>query len=142
MALSWYSRHKFQQDLDIAESTIGGWFNGGCNLITPLYETLKAKVLACDYLMADETPIPVLTKDKPDATHKGYHWVYYDPVNKLVLFDYQKTRGREGPAEFLKNFSGHLQTDGYTAYNNLKNHSNITRSRPTSCGDLLPSGHM
>jgi transposase len=115
-----------RQDLDIAESTIGGWFNGGCNLITPLYETMKAKVQACDYLMADETPIPVLTKDKPGATHKGYHWVYYDPVNKLVLFDYQKTRGREGPDEFLKNFSGHLQTDGYTAYNNLKNHANIT----------------
>lgn len=115
-----------RQDLDIAESTIGGWFNGGCNLITPLYETLKAKVLACDYLMADETPIPVLTKDKPGATHKGYHWVYYDPVHRLVLFDYQKTRGREGPDELLKNFSGNLQTDGYTAYNNLKNHANIT----------------
>ena len=72
------------------------------------------------------TPIgidPVLTKDKPGATHKGYHWVYYDPVNKRVLFDYQKTRGREGPEEFLKNFSGHLQTDGYTAYTNLKNTS-------------------
>jgi transposase len=115
-----------RQDLDIAESTIGGWFNAGCNLIFPLYETLKAKVLACDYLMADETPIPVLTKDKPGATHKGYHWVYYDPVHRLVLFDYQKTRGREGPDEFLKHFSGYLQTDGYTAYNNLKNHANIT----------------
>ncbi len=26
----------------------------------------------------------------------------------------------------LKNYSGYLQTDGYTAYNNLKNHSEIT----------------
>jgi transposase len=115
-----------RQDLNIAESTLGGWFNAACNLLMPLYDTLKTKVLSCDYLMADETPIPVLTKDKPGATHKGFHWVYYDPVHRLVLFDYRKTRGREGPDEFLENYHGYLQTDGYTAYNNLKNHSNIT----------------
>ena len=112
-----------RQNVTIAESTITGWFNASCNLLEPLYQALKSKITATDYLMADETPIPVLTKDKPGATHKGYHWVYYDPVNKRVLFDYQKTRGREGPEEFLKNFSGHLQTDGYTAYTNLKNKS-------------------
>lgn len=115
-----------RQDLNIAESTIGGWFNASCNLLDPLYESLKVKLLSCDYLMADETPIPVLTKDKPGSTHKGYYWLYYDPINKLVLFDYRRTRGREGPDEFLKDFHGHLQTDGYTAYSNLKNHANIT----------------
>lgn len=51
---------------------------------------------------------------------------YYDPGGKLVLFDYRKTRGREGPDEFLENYHGYLQADGYAAYNNLKNHSNIT----------------
>jgi transposase len=112
-----------RQDVTIAESTINGWFNASCNLLEPLYQTLKNKITATDYLMADETPISVLTKDKPGATHKGYHWVYYDPVNKLVLFDYQKSRGREGPDTFLESFSGHLQTDGYTAYTNLKNKS-------------------
>jgi transposase len=115
-----------RQDLNIAESTIGGWFNAGCDLLTPLYDALKVKLLSSDYLMADETPIPVLTKDKPGATHKGYHWVYYDPGNKLVLFDYRKSRGREGPDDLLKNFSGHLQTDGYNAYSHLENNTNIT----------------
>ena len=46
--------------------------------------------------MADETTIAVLTQDKPGATHKRFHWVHYDPVNRLVLLDYRKTRGREG----------------------------------------------
>jgi transposase len=112
-----------RQNVTIAESTINGWFNASCNLLEPLYQALKNKITTTDYLMADETPISVLTKDKPGATHKGYHWVYYDPVKKLVLFDYQKTRGREGPDNFLENFSGYLQTDGYTAYTNLKNKS-------------------
>ncbi len=115
-----------RQNLEIAESTINGWFNAGCDLLAPLYESLKSKILAADYLMADETPLPVLTKDKPGATHKGFHWVYYDPGGKLVLFDYRKTRGKEGPDELLKNYSGYLQTDGYTAYNHLENTNNIT----------------
>jgi len=114
-----------RQQLNISESTIGGWFGATCKLIEPLYEALKNKIFSCDYLQADETPIPVLTNDKPGATHKGYHWVYHDPLEKIVLFDYQKSRGREGPDELLKNFSGHLQTDGYQAYNNLKNQSKI-----------------
>ena len=114
-----------RQHLHIPESTIGGWFSASCALLEPLYETLKRKVFACDYLQADETPIPVLTKDKPGSTHKGYHWVYYDPQNKLVLFDYQKSRERAGPDQMLKNFRGYLQTDGYTAYDNLKNQANM-----------------
>ncbi|RLD22579.1 MAG: IS66 family transposase [Bacteroidetes bacterium] len=115
-----------RQDVNIAESTINGWFNATCNLLSPLYDALKNKLLSANYIMADETPIGVLTKDKPGATHKGYHWVYYDPVKKLVLFDYQKTRSREGPDKMLENYSGYLQTDGYVAYKNLKNQKNIT----------------
>ncbi len=116
-----------RQRLEIAESTINGWFNAGCNLLHPLYGALKTKMLAGWYLMADETPIAVLTQDKPRSTHKGYHWVYYyDPVNKLVLFDYRKSRGMEGPDEMLKEFGGHLQTDGYSAYDHFEKQPKIT----------------
>lgn len=69
-----------RQDIDIAESTISGWFAASCRLLEPLYETLVKKAQQSSYLMADETPIPVQTKDKPGSTHKGYHWVYYSPL--------------------------------------------------------------
>jgi transposase len=114
-----------RQQVEIAESTISGWFGAACRLLGPLYDTLKKQVLSADYLMADETPTSVLTKDKPGSTHKGYHWVYYDPVNKRVLFDYRSSRGREGPDQILEHYSGYLQTDGYQAYSNLKNQKNI-----------------
>lgn len=116
-----------RQDVQLAESTINGWFTASVQLLEPLYEVLRQKVLKTDYLMADETPIPVQTKDKPGATHKGYLWVYYDPLAKTVLFDYQKSRGREGPDGLLKNFTGYLQTDGYKSYNNLSNKAHITQ---------------
>jgi transposase len=116
-----------RQDVELAESTINGWFTAAVQLLEPLYEVLRQKVLKTDYLMADETPIPVQTKDKPGATHKGYHWVYYNPLSKTVLFNYQKSRGREGPDGLLKNFTGYLQTDGYKSYNNLSNKAHITQ---------------
>lgn len=105
----------------LPESTVNGWSNKGITLLEPLYQKLKDKILSATYLMADETPIPVLTNDKPGSTHKGYMWAYYDPINKLVFFDYRKSRARTGPIEVLKGYSGYLQTDGYTAYDDLNN---------------------
>lgn len=115
-----------RQDIDIAESTISGWFTASCRLLEPLYERLKKRVQESSYLMADETPIPVQTKDKPGSTHKGYHWVYYAPREKLVCFDYRKGRGREGPDEFLEHFRGMLQTDGYDAYDIYEKKEGVT----------------
>ena len=115
-----------RQDIDIAESTISGWFTASCRLLEPLYERLVIRTRGSNYLMADETPIPVQTKDKPGSTHKGYHWVYYAPLEKLVCFDYRKGRGREGPEEFLEHFRGMLQTDGYGAYSIYEKREGIT----------------
>jgi transposase len=115
-----------RQDITIAESTLNGWFSATCRLLEPLYNRLTEKVKASHYLMADETPIPVLTKDKPGSTHKGYHWVYYSPLDSLVCFDYRKGRGRDGPTKFLDGFRGALQSDGYHAYNEFQNREGIT----------------
>lgn len=104
-----------------AQSTIIDWFNASCRLLKPLYDTLRKMVQDSDYLMADESPIKVLTEDKPGATHKGYMWVYNAPLKNIICFEYQKGRGREGPKEFLIDFKGHLQTDGYTAYDYFEN---------------------
>ena len=115
-----------RQGIDIADATIGGWVNATGRLLKALYEAHKKKVLLSIYLMADETPMRVLESGKPGSTHKGYHWAYYDPVNKLVLFDYRPGRGREGPKEILKNFKGHLQTDGYAVYDEYGHKQGIT----------------
>lgn len=115
-----------RQDVVIAESTLNGWFRASCDLLGPLYDCLRGKVLGNSYLMADETPIPVQTEDKPGATHKGYLWVYYAPLENMVCFDYRKSRGRDGPKEFLGSFSGALQADGYDAYLMFEKKEGIT----------------
>jgi len=113
-------------DITIAKSTISGWFTATCRLLEPLYDKLIEIVKQSHYLMVDKTPIPVLTKDKPGSTHKGYHWVYYSPLDKLVCFDYRKGRGRDGSREFLDEFRGTLQTDGYAAYNEFEKREGVT----------------
>ncbi len=115
-----------REGIKLASSTLTDWISGTCTLLDPLYEELKRQVLSADYLQADETPIKVLDKDKKGTTHRGYHWVYHAPVERMVLFDYREGRGREGPQACLKNFKGHLQTDGYAVYEDFDRKSEVT----------------
>jgi len=115
-----------RQGIDIPDATLCGWINAIGRLLKVLYEAHKKKVLLSIYLMADETPVRVLESDNPGSTHKGYYWAYYDPVSKLVLFDYRPGRGKEGPRQILKNFKGHLQTDGYAVYDEYGSKAGIT----------------
>ena len=108
-----------QYSLKLAKSTVNDWFAGVCNLLEPLYNRLKQKLLESDYLQADESPIQVQDNHKSGQTHRGYQWVYQAPLEGLVLFDYQKGRGKNGPKAILDQFRGHLQTDGYAVYDKL-----------------------
>lgn len=107
-------------------STLTDWVGSTCRLITPLYDALKCEVLKTAYLHADETPIKVMDKDKKGQTHRGYFWVYQNSIEKLVFFDYQESRGREGPSGILEYFKGYLQTDGYSAYELFDKKEGIT----------------
>ena len=112
--------------LKLPYSTLTDWVSATCRLILPLYEALKAEVLRSNYLHADETPIKVLDKDKKGGTHRGYYWVYQDSIKKIVFFDYQESRGREGPTGILEEFEGYLQTDGYSVYEAFDKRKEIT----------------
>ena len=110
----------------LSYSTLTDWIGSTCKLITPLYNALKAEVLQSKYLHVDETPIKVLDKEKKGASHRGYYWVYHNSTEKIVFFDYQPGRGREGPMDILENFTGYLQTDGYAVYDVFDKAENIT----------------
>jgi hypothetical protein len=56
--------------------------------------------------------------DGRGADHQAYLWQYGTPGGETV-FDFQLGRGRDGPAKFLKDWNGILQTDGYQAYDQV-----------------------
>lgn len=123
-------RKRFRSEFGVtfAESTLCGWVRAGCFWLEPLHTSLAGQVQACDYLQADETPVPVLVKDGRGKTHRGYFWVYYDPIGKRVVFDYQKSRSRAGPNDFLANFKGVLQVDGYSGYDEVVQRKDVVRA--------------
>jgi transposase len=112
--------------VEISDKTICGWVAASCELLAPLYEKLMQSVQQSGYLQADETPIKVLDKNKKGDTHKGYYWVYHSPITKAVCFQYRKGRGREGPKEFLKDFQGAIQADGWHVYDRFEKRDGIT----------------
>lgn len=107
-------------------NTVLDWTNQGLEVLTPLYELLKRKILRSIYLQADETGIKVLENEKGEGSHQGYLWAYRDVLNNLVLFEYQKGRNKEGPGRLLKDFNGFLQTDGYAAYDQFAKREGVT----------------
>ncbi len=129
-----------REGIDIPSSTFSDWAEACARLLEPLYEALKKEVTTeAAYLQVDESPIQVLdspekasqSNSKPGKitggnSHRGYQWVYLDVDANLVLFDYQKGRGREGPAQLLRSFKGYLQTDGYAVYEQYDTHPDIT----------------
>lgn len=105
-----------RQGVDLPQSTVNSWLLKALKALELLYETLIKELKKETYLQADETPVPVLTKDKPGSAHKGYFWAYSSPIIGLSAFCYNKGRGHEAPKNHLFDFSGTLQTDGYKVY--------------------------
>ncbi len=115
-----------RENIKISSSTINGWQESVCNLLEPLYDTLKRRVLLQGYLQVDETPIKVLDRKNKNNIFRGYHWVYYSPFEKTVLFDFREGRSARGPTILLKDFKGYLQTDGYKVYDKFGVRESIT----------------
>lgn len=105
-----------RENIPIASSTLDGWVRQGLERLEILYDWLVKDTCGKGYLQADETTIKVLDSTKKKDTHLGYYWVYHNPVDGTVLFDYQKGRNREAPQKILEGFKGYLQTDGYQGY--------------------------
>ncbi len=102
--------------ISVPASTMESWQRITARVLRPLYAVLRRLVVNQTYVQADESPLPVLDRDNPGATHRGYMWVYHAVTAKLLFFEYQKGRGGKFPLETLRDFRGYLQTDGYDAY--------------------------
>jgi len=107
--------------ITLAYSTLADWVKLVAEAVEPLGGALLREMFQYDYWHADETGIAVLDKDKKQDTHQGYFWTYKTGNAPLIYYDYQPGRQADRPIELLSKFKGHLQTDGYAAYENLPN---------------------
>ena len=92
------------------------------NFLLGLYLLLISTLVKEPILHADETTYQVLREPNRAAQTKSYEWVYRTSgcaEHPIIIYNYQETRNREHPEEFLKNFKGYLHTDGYDGYHKL-----------------------
>lgn len=111
------------QGLAIPDNTLGNWVMGAAEVLCPLQDALHQQFLNTRIIQADETPVTVLKPHK-----KGYLWAYHscDPKNRFIFFEFNLSREGGNPDRVLKNFSGLLQADGYSGYNNLRKKPEVT----------------
>lgn len=113
--------------IEISKQSMSNWIIKASELwLEPLFERLKEELLKETFIQADESPLRVLTKDGNPTDSKSYMWLYKSGNygRKIALYEYQPSRSGKHPKNFLKGFSGLLQTDDYAGYNSVEN---ITR---------------
>jgi transposase len=104
--------------VEISRATLDGWVMRVGELLSPIADVMRHELVGGSYIQADETPVDVQMHDGRGQNHQAYLWQYGKPGSGAV-FDFRLGRGREGPKQFLGQFEGILQTDGYVAYEHV-----------------------
>ncbi len=68
-----------REGIHLSPSTVSNWMMAAAQRLEPIYNELRELVKDSYYVMADETPHPVLESDRPGALHRGYMWNFYLP---------------------------------------------------------------
>jgi transposase len=108
--------------VEISRQTMANWMiQSSQRWLVPIYARMKEHLKSKDIAQADETTLQVLNEPGRAADSKSYMWLYRTgrDAPSIVLYDYQTTRAGKHPKDFLKDFKGFLQTDGYDGYNNM-----------------------
>jgi len=104
--------------LELSRATLDGWVLKVGELLIPLVSAMRRELISGTYIQADETPVDVQMHEGRGKNHQAYLWQYGRPGG-TVVFDFRLGRGRDGPRQFLGQFEGLLQTDGYAAYDQI-----------------------
>jgi transposase len=108
-----------QHGIRIPDNTLSDWVGQASELFRLVYGAMLARQRRKSYLQVDETPGRYLDPHIRGRSQQGYFWVYADPLEGEVLFQWSQGRGRDAPREFLGDYRGILQADGFSAYTAL-----------------------
>jgi transposase len=101
----------------IPQSSMNDWTHRTAEFIAPISESVKRQILDSQYIQIDESTIRVMQKNK---TKIGYMWVITSPKLGMSNFDFYPSRSTKVPKLMLDNYTGSLQSDGYTVYEVLE----------------------
>ena len=115
-----YANYLNTKGIAISDTDIGNWAAKAIDRLDPLYELLKKKLFntSINVIHIDETPIKIIDEKK----NKCYMFAYASTVwdSPILIYDFNSTRKCDRTAEFLKDYKGYIEVDGYSGYNMLK----------------------
>lgn len=122
-ALPFYRQEKIlaRIGVDLSRATMCNWAIQVAQRLEPLLELLRQKIRAGPYVQIDETTLQVLKEPGREPESKSYMWVYRggEPGKPSLIFQYFPSRSGDVPFEFLDDYEGYVQTDGYKGYDKL-----------------------
>ena len=98
----------------LARSTLCDWVKYAAELLAPLYELQRRRVLQSTVMWTDDTPVTVL--GGAEGSFQGRFWTYIGYEQPYSVYDYTASRSRDGPASFLQQFAGYLHADAFSGY--------------------------
>lgn len=129
-ALPFYRQEKqFQRyGIKLPRATMCNWTLALAEKFQSLLKLLRRELLSGPYLGIDETTIQVLNEPGRSFNTKSYMWVFQGgpPGKRVIIFQYSPRRTRAVVRQFLGDYHGYIQTDGYTAYDYLDHVEGIT----------------
>src|ERR1700731_4843866 len=115
-----------RQAFEISRATQSVWCGDVADVVEPLYRRMAERVRQSHVVATDDTVFPMLG---PGQTQSTRMWVYVgDEANPYNVFDFTLNRGREGPKEFLKDYTEALLADAYGGYDGVVAGNAITRA--------------
>lgn len=107
--------------VELGRATMAGWMiRLGGEYVVPLVNLMNEHMLEASIIHCDETRLQVLKSDKAPTAD---HWIWVraagPPGRRIVLFDYDPSRGGAVPKRLLEGYRGILLSDGYEPYANV-----------------------
>jgi transposase len=117
------SERYWREGIDLSLSTLADQVGACTTVLQPIYGLIERHVLAAERLHGDDTTVPILAKGQ---TVKGRIWTYVRDDRPFggrappaALYYASRDRRQEHPARHLCGFTGILQADAYSGYNEL-----------------------
>ena len=112
-----------REGVPLSLSTLADQVGASTKALMPLFDRLRAHVMAAERLHGDNTTVPVLASGKTDLARA---WVYVrddrpfgDTAPPAAVFYYSRDRGGEHSQAHLVGYAGILQADAYGGYGKL-----------------------
>ena len=107
-----------REGIEISRSTLCDWVGLAARLLAPIRDEIRNDVLAADVMHGDDTPVTVQENWSRGRSFQGRLWVYRNLVGD-TLFDFRRSRSRDGPMEVLADWKGRFVCDAYAGYHAL-----------------------